>query len=84
MEKLAQKVWRTEGCMLAFWLKCTYNSCDSDAIKDLLDLCVCIPPAFMYYYDNPKGMLPTWLINWAAKVLLMLLYIIIFVPRYMY
>ena len=22
----------------------------------------------MYYYDNPKGMLPTWLINWAAKV----------------
>ena len=24
--------------------------------------------AFMYYYDNPKGMIPTWLINWAAKV----------------
>ena len=24
--------------------------------------------AYMYYYDNPKGMLPTWLINWAAKV----------------
>ncbi|XP_071949777.1 phosphatidylcholine transfer protein-like [Antedon mediterranea] len=23
--------------------------------------------AFMHYYDNPKGMLPTWLINWAAK-----------------
>jgi len=23
--------------------------------------------AFMYYYDNPKGMIPTWLINWAAK-----------------
>ncbi len=22
----------------------------------------------MYYYDNPKGMIPTWLINWAAKV----------------
>eukprot|EP00794_Sanderia_malayensis_P003302 gene3302-3787_t len=23
--------------------------------------------AYMHYYDNPKGMLPTWLINWAAK-----------------
>ena len=22
----------------------------------------------MYYYDNPKGMIPTWLINWGAKV----------------
>lgn len=22
----------------------------------------------MRYYDNPKGMIPTWLINWAAKV----------------
>lgn len=26
------------------------------------------PLAFMYYYDNPKGMIPTMLINWAAKV----------------
>ncbi|XP_064617956.1 phosphatidylcholine transfer protein-like [Liolophura sinensis] len=23
--------------------------------------------AYMRYYDNPKGMIPTWLINWAAK-----------------
>ena len=23
----------------------------------------------MHYYDNPKGMIPTWLINWAAKVI---------------
>lgn len=23
--------------------------------------------AFMRYYDNPKGSIPTWLINWAAK-----------------
>lgn len=22
----------------------------------------------MYYFDNPGGMIPTWLINWAAKV----------------
>ena len=22
----------------------------------------------MHYYDNPKGMIPSWLINWAAKV----------------
>ena len=22
----------------------------------------------MKYYDNPKGMIPTWLINWGAKV----------------
>uniref|UniRef100_A0A0B6ZGI4 Phosphatidylcholine transfer protein n=1 Tax=Arion vulgaris TaxID=1028688 RepID=A0A0B6ZGI4_9EUPU len=25
--------------------------------------------AFMKYYDNPKGNIPKWLINWAAKVL---------------
>ncbi|KAK2168980.1 hypothetical protein LSH36_13g26052 [Paralvinella palmiformis] len=24
--------------------------------------------AYMYYYDDPKGMIPTWLINWAAKI----------------
>ncbi|XP_070339067.1 phosphatidylcholine transfer protein isoform X2 [Equus asinus] len=23
---------------------------------------------FMYYFDNPGGQIPTWLINWAAKV----------------
>ena len=23
--------------------------------------------AFMLYYDNPKGMIPTWLINWGAQ-----------------
>ncbi|XP_065053640.1 phosphatidylcholine transfer protein-like [Rhopilema esculentum] len=23
--------------------------------------------AYMHYYDNPKGMIPTWFINWAAK-----------------
>ncbi|XP_075702636.1 phosphatidylcholine transfer protein isoform X3 [Rhinoderma darwinii] len=23
---------------------------------------------FMYYFDNPGGMIPSWLINWAAKV----------------
>ncbi|XP_044601482.2 phosphatidylcholine transfer protein-like isoform X2 [Equus asinus] len=22
---------------------------------------------FMYYFDNPGGQIPTWLINWAAK-----------------
>ncbi|XP_032823272.1 phosphatidylcholine transfer protein isoform X1 [Petromyzon marinus] len=22
---------------------------------------------FMHYYDNPGGMIPSWLINWAAK-----------------
>ena len=25
-------------------------------------------PAYMKYYDNPGGMIPTWLINWGAKV----------------
>ncbi|KAJ8036397.1 Phosphatidylcholine transfer protein [Holothuria leucospilota] len=24
-------------------------------------------PTYMHYYDNPKGLIPTWLINWAAK-----------------
>lgn len=23
--------------------------------------------AYMYYFDNPGGMIPTWVINWAAK-----------------
>jgi len=23
--------------------------------------------AFIHYYDDPKGTIPTWLINWAAK-----------------
>jgi len=22
----------------------------------------------MHYFDNPGGLIPTWLINWAAKV----------------
>uniref|UniRef100_A0A8D0GT69 Phosphatidylcholine transfer protein n=1 Tax=Sphenodon punctatus TaxID=8508 RepID=A0A8D0GT69_SPHPU len=22
---------------------------------------------YMYYYDNPGGMIPSWLVNWAAK-----------------
>ncbi|KGL78196.1 Phosphatidylcholine transfer protein, partial [Tinamus guttatus] len=22
---------------------------------------------YMYYFDNPGGMLPSWLVNWAAK-----------------
>ena len=24
--------------------------------------------AYMKYYDNPGGMIPTWVINWGAKV----------------
>ncbi|KAI6655260.1 hypothetical protein LOD99_2548 [Oopsacas minuta] len=24
--------------------------------------------AYMTYYDNPQGMIPTWLINWAASI----------------
>ncbi|XP_004457688.1 phosphatidylcholine transfer protein isoform X2 [Dasypus novemcinctus] len=24
-------------------------------------------PVFMYYFDNPGGQIPSWLINWAAK-----------------
>lgn len=31
-------------------------------INDTLSL------VFMHQYDNPKGIIPTWLINWAAKV----------------
>lgn len=23
---------------------------------------------YMYYFDNPGGMIPSWLVNWAAKV----------------
>ena len=36
--------------------------------------CYCSSSAFMYYYDNPKGMIPAWLINWAAKVLYIYIY----------
>lgn len=34
---------------------------------------------FMNYFDNPGGMIPTWLVNWAAKVsahMFLLLYLI--------
>ena len=34
----------------------------------------------MRYYDNPKGMIPTWLINWGAKVIVD----IYFLVRYVY
>ena len=29
---------------------------------------LCAVVAFMCYYDNIGGSIPTWLINWAAKV----------------
>ena len=29
---------------------------------------VLVVPVFMNYFDNPGGMIPTWLVNWAAKV----------------
>lgn len=29
---------------------------------------VCFVSVFMNYFDNPGGMIPTWLVNWAAKV----------------
>jgi len=25
--------------------------------------------AFSYYYEDPGGLIPSWIINWAAKVL---------------
>lgn len=28
----------------------------------------CFVLVFMNYFDNPGGMIPTWLVNWAAKV----------------
>jgi len=24
--------------------------------------------AFSYYYEDPGGLIPSWIINWAAKV----------------
>ena len=40
------------------------------SISILLSHCVLSPrfSAYMHYFDNPKGNIPTWLINWAAKV----------------
>lgn len=29
---------------------------------------VCFLSVFLNYFDNPGGMIPTWLVNWAAKV----------------
>lgn len=29
---------------------------------------LCFVSVFMNYFDNPGGMIPTWLVNWAAKV----------------
>lgn len=30
---------------------------------------VLLVSVFLNYFDNPGGMIPTWLINWAAKVI---------------
>ena len=37
-------------------------------------LSIYLYPAFMHYYDNPKGSIPTWLINWACKVIKLVMY----------
>lgn len=29
---------------------------------------MCFVSVFMNYFDNPGGMIPAWLVNWAAKV----------------
>jgi hypothetical protein len=29
--------------------------------------------AFSYYYEDPGGLIPSWVINWAAKVCVFLL-----------
>lgn len=34
---------------------------------------ICSVSVFMNYFDNPGGMIPTWLVNWAAKVSVILL-----------
>lgn len=30
--------------------------------------CFLFLTVFMRYYDDPKGMIPAWLVNWASKV----------------
>ena len=35
---------------------------------------LCFVSVFMNYFDNPGGMIPTWLVNWAAKVSAALLF----------
>lgn len=35
---------------------------------------ICFVSVFMNYFDNPGGSIPTWLVNWAAKVSACLLY----------
>jgi len=36
-------------------------------LTDLFGSCV-IAAAFSYYYEDPGGLIPSWIINWAAKV----------------
>ncbi|MEQ2222039.1 hypothetical protein ILYODFUR_021838 [Ilyodon furcidens] len=31
---------------------------------------------FLNYFDNPGGMIPTWLVNWAAKVGAVMFYMV--------
>ena len=33
------------------------------------NLFVIVVVAFSYYYEDPGGLIPSWVINWAAKVL---------------
>ena len=34
----------------------------------LLNCSLSLSLVFMYYFDNPGGQIPSWVINWAAKV----------------
>ena len=56
-----RRAWNRNLCDKVHYISC-FNY-----LVDLTNASISITPAFMLYYDDPKGSLPTWLINWAAK-----------------
>lgn len=55
------------GALLSFKRKLL--SCSEGVwLRTQLEVCVFLCLAFSLYYDDPGGLIPSWVINWAAKV----------------
>ena len=65
-QSLALSLWNKRGTLglgagdsvLCLWLFLFY-------LLSFSIMCL----AYIEYYDNPKGSIPSWLVNWAAKVI---------------
>ncbi|KAK3106166.1 hypothetical protein FSP39_014092 [Pinctada imbricata] len=71
MEQYGKRIW----AVLAKSIECSSFPEKSGVVRvdDYITYCALTTDgkggskAFMKYYDNPKGMIPKWLINWGAK-----------------